>query len=74
MFRALGILALTSSLLGRSAGEVLTSAGELRALALPRLAEKLPVRISGVVTSVRGREYREFILQDGTGGLVASMN
>ncbi len=74
MLRVLKLPALLACLQVMAAGEVLTSSAELRAMAPTRLAEKLPVRISGVVTSVRGKEYREFILQDRTGGVVASLH
>jgi signal transduction histidine kinase len=74
MLRALKIPVILTCLQVMSAGEVLTSSAELRAMTPTRLAEKLPVRISGVVTSVRGKDYREFILQDRTGGMVASLD
>lgn len=46
----------------------------VRKLGATGLAEKRPVRIKGVVTSVRGKDYPEFTLQDGSGGLIAHLD
>jgi len=59
---------------GAAVGETFTSTAELRAATPSRLAGKLPVRISGVVTSIRGDEFPEITLQDATGGLVAHLD
>lgn len=74
MLRTVAIFALFFAMLPLADGVELTSAAELRAITPARLEEKLPVRITGVVTSVRGQEYPEFTLQDGTGGLIAHLD
>lgn len=74
MFRTLWLPAMAAAMQAVAMGEVLTSTAELRAATPSRMAEKLPVRITGVVTSVRGHEFPEFTLQDATGGLVAQLD
>ncbi len=68
------VLAVTLLGMTASYSQVLTSSAELRRITPSRMAEKLPVRIAGVVTSVRGEEFPEFTLQDGTGGVIGQLD
>lgn len=67
------LLAVVFALPFPAGGEELRTVGEIRALGPAGMAGKLEARITGVVTSVRGEEYPEFTIQDGTGGVVAHL-
>ncbi len=58
---------------GITGAEALRTAAEVRALGPAGMAEKVEVRITGVVTSVRGEDYPDFTMQDATGGIVVQL-
>ncbi len=66
LIRHLTVLLICS---GFACGEVLTTAGQVRALDRDVAAEGLPVRLEGVVTYLAGEESPSFMIQDGTAGI-----
>ena len=54
---------------GIAYGEILTTAGQVRALDRDVAAEGLPVRLEGVVTYLAGGEGSSFMVQDATAGI-----
>lgn len=76
MMHAMGRVTLAVFLLSLSMAKAdeLRTARELKELAPAKMAQGMPARILGVVTSIRGSEFPEFTLQDETGGVVAHLD
>ena len=60
--------------LSMAKADELRTARELKELGPAKMAQGMPARILGVVTSIRGSEFPEFTLQDETGGVVAHLD